>query len=39
MRGSSNARDAILALSTSRKDIDDDAAGVAAGMAEEKPLR
>jgi hypothetical protein len=29
-----NARDVILALSTSRKDIDDDEAGAAVGVAE-----
>jgi hypothetical protein len=29
-----NARDAILALSTSHKDIDDDEAGAAVGVAE-----
>ena len=47
MRGCSNARKAalygnirgaILALSTSRKDIDDDADGAAVGVAEETRL-
>ena len=33
-----NARDAIPALSTSRTDIDDDAAGAAVGVAEEIPV-
>ena len=33
-----NARDAIPALSTSRTDIDDDAAGAAVGVAKENPL-
>jgi hypothetical protein len=34
-----NARDVILSLFTSRRDIDDDAAGAAVGVAEAKPVR
>ena len=34
-----NARGAILALSTSRKDIDDDAVSAAVGVAEEERAR